>query len=67
MVGLSVTSYFFWPTRSDVCRVYGGGGDKLVITTVDVKFQPEITILAFVLIIVVIIVTVIILVVVRLK
>ncbi len=43
------------------------GGDKVVITTVDVKFQPEITILAFVLIIVVIIVTVIILVVVRLK
>ena len=50
-----------------LCRVYGGGRDKVVITTVDVKFQPEITILAFVLIIVVIIVTVIILVVVRLK
>ena len=43
------------------------GGDKVVITTVDVKFQQEITILAFVLIIVVIIVTVIILVVVRLN
>ena len=66
MVGLSVTSYFFGLLGATYA-VYTEGGDKVVITTVDVKFQQEITILAFVLIIVVIIVTVIILVVVRLK
>ena len=41
-----------------LCRVYGGGRDKVVITTVDVKFQQEIMISAFVLIIVIILVVV---------